>query len=1551
MPSWSVCERFTRSGDHTALSGSSNNYSRNWLQADTSFMVATCYIGLLTIAALVVCYRSRTRLRLYAAFCTCWGLTIAVAGLLRSRFIIGPVPFWLWNFIAEPIGILALMYTITSVGSGFYPLAGHRNIFWKVAMGLLVIYALMAVGHVTYYAVDRALLRPISGEAIQELWALIIQRGIKTQKQLEIQESLLQCRGELTDGNRFVVGAKDWKDLTWVERDMYARPNQSAYSAHQMFMIFTFGWVSAYLFVPLLNHHRRRGPVGRPLDSDMMAVGVWYMTCITLVVLAYTILNMYYFFVPADVFEQQAQALDLCVRATIGPIFFVPAPAYLIKFYRRHLNNPSKGGTTGGGYRGRIDSAGCNTGYHSSFTSPDDPLGTLAPIHSRTGSRMGCREDAGYLKPSVDEPKHQIDGSSNNRHTSLGNSFHQYNSHLDATRTLSEDSTLYQHSPVLFGSSTNRSESSDPLTGGQGPTGIELQRPQQAFTKAAFSERQPGASWNTGSPEHERSDSETRGDFLNSIEKIIDVKGDSQKYSADTREKLVGSPDTAGTTGWERGGWGHVREDSEGNNENSLSHPLEEPYPPHSLSPSPYPDDLVSASEKGLDTQKGSDDFPEPPRVRSKAELSSSNGQELTGLQKQLAEYRSALLPVVMAMQDQDTRDPPPLTFDSRDDPHRHKGDAPYDFGSHSHYNSKIGGRGEGVAVRRLSGESPSSSGFSYIASSPNERTTSFTTTSSVSGVFQDKEKERASGQELATTVHAVDPLHWTKHPSSPTKSPAFALGGRTDYEGKAQLTSTQNGDKHVAGFKKKWLAGRKSTESDRQLPQSKQFEADHIASSNVSKGENKSSKYNSGNFAVEVASPVKGRAKDGRRGVFSKVLSGSGNKAGDWARPSQDMYDQDRDHSPHPPITKSEGKSSGPVHISAPSPATVEALALSSTRSRLVDEDEDKGLQYYYPDPYSSLAEFKRPHGAAPELGGSSSAKDRPASSSPHRHPLSPRPSADGTLTDLAFLSGIKSSDGSNMTPDNVAKGPLSKQSKNALNSRKSPKAEVAAVPVQSNFGVPASSTHTSYPAPSFSAASSSLSRSGSGSKKLKSKQRGNRSKSDVPAARNSMDVGPASPVATMTALPITATRKPSSGLVITQPAKTSLSPPPRQSWTRSKSFQGTTSAITAAILSKTIGGAIQQGSICVDTALANEQQQGQVMAENDTPASGPSSSLSSSESPKPGTMSPLISPTDAVFEERNNNAFSASSPPSSPPATSLARFGGLKPRVQEHRHNSLDRETEYRTGMGKDRTGFSTAAMDLRRANSRHQRSVDNLASAYYYRRAAELSSKGNHSSSLGIKEERERQSIGTVDASSPSSSSSAARPSSPQVGGYGGFTYYGVGGGDGSSGRNSPVPQRSSSPSQRDSGSYALGPQYQKSKTSLEYSLPGGNTAQHRSSPVARMNDGLLNNTSNSLNEHTRTGSLTNSHLMAEDPWTQALIARASGNHSGARPQDSTTPPSSSGSVGAQTKYQQHHHHHRPTRSVDATASMDYPILAATGSHGAGGAYQKGSEPSAR
>lgn len=33
----------------------------------------------------------------------------------------------------------------------------------------------------------------------------------------------------------------------------------------------------------------------------------------------------------------QIQALDLCIRITIGPVYFIPAPRFLIRFYRKHF--------------------------------------------------------------------------------------------------------------------------------------------------------------------------------------------------------------------------------------------------------------------------------------------------------------------------------------------------------------------------------------------------------------------------------------------------------------------------------------------------------------------------------------------------------------------------------------------------------------------------------------------------------------------------------------------------------------------------------------------------------------------------------------------------------------------------------------------------------------------------------------------------------------------------------------------------------------------------------------------------------------------------------------------------------------------------------------------------------------------------------------------------------------------------------------------------------------------------------------------------------------
>ncbi|KAF9288007.1 hypothetical protein BGZ88_008363 [Linnemannia elongata] len=118
--------------------------------------------------------------------------------------------------------------------------------------------------------------------------------------------------------------------------EYYMRPSTEYYLFHQVIMFFTCVWACMYLFIPLVRHHRH-GPVGRAVDSDMMAVGVWYMSSLLSLAFAYSLINFACCIWHELIFVPQIQALDLCIRVTIGPIFFIPAPRFLIRFYRKHF--------------------------------------------------------------------------------------------------------------------------------------------------------------------------------------------------------------------------------------------------------------------------------------------------------------------------------------------------------------------------------------------------------------------------------------------------------------------------------------------------------------------------------------------------------------------------------------------------------------------------------------------------------------------------------------------------------------------------------------------------------------------------------------------------------------------------------------------------------------------------------------------------------------------------------------------------------------------------------------------------------------------------------------------------------------------------------------------------------------------------------------------------------------------------------------------------------------------------------------------------------------
>ncbi|KAF9188280.1 hypothetical protein BGZ50_001458 [Haplosporangium sp. Z 11] len=1429
-----------------------------------------------------------------------------MASLLRSRGIVDAPWFWLWNFIVEGVGIVSLSYVIVSVGSGFYPITGSKkNIFWKMAIGLIIVYGIVAAVNIGCYIEQKVIFNKISGHEVKRLQEEAVGLDLINRQDLESHQAFLVCAGETTE-NRLEVGVPNWNYLIRVEKDLHARPITAVYILHQMLMLVTCGWVSVYLFIPLVKHHRR-GPIGKPVDSDMMAVGVWYLTCIMSITVAYAILNIYYCFSLEHIFLPQAQALDLSLRSTIAPIFVLPAPQLLIRFYRKRFRAHSKGsgsisggGGVGGGMygpRGRFDSTGSNADGPGSFSNessipypftmegswggsdshPQEPIdnatkqgGACVVTYSNTnrGSQSttattrlklfhhtrnrGTSMESSKVFNQDFEPEEQLDIPLTPDENHRPDLFDQY-INMDVTNIRSQpgDSTTYQISTHHPGNEKDNYQSKDPLAG---HNHAGMGSPHQPVTLSASNTTATPSSTTKG-----------QGTLIEeSSEDVIMPKGIPHSLNRDNNrhdstsllmdansrrsENLVGDGDIVGSTGWEVGGWGHTRQTTDGN-ENSLSHPLEQPYPstPPSPSPSPPPRSMMR------DTR--ADRPSHPSGERAVKNTPSYHG--LTGLQKQLAEYRSALLPVVIAMQEGGSRGPPSVTFDSRD-------------GDDSEVNESRGNSMDGQtrhsAARNrrdsfILNDAPPLDQLSYMG---NDRQRTTTTSPMSSDAIQGtKDSTKQYSGHLA---HSVDPSHWSKGftSSSPGKKADYADGiqnptAQGDFHPPLYVATTT--EKPITGFKKKWLAGRKSNEPDRVLPP-KKFEMDYSQATTATSGNDiKAGKYNSGAsiIGMENSQPAKGS----RLGMFSKVLSGAANKGNERSRQSHGT-DMDKEPGTMDPSNKTMAKSSVMAHAIVSVPATVEALALASTRSHLDDEDEDKGLQYYYPDPYSSFAEFKKPQ-RMDESVPPAAAKDRTASlTAPARHPLTPTFPNDRNGSNATRSQGAVSelSPSTHASEDSFAdagqRGPGARPIKGSQPSKKSSKSDTSASSPQSNYTSTMPSP-TNAP-PHSSPLGSLLSRSASGSKRLgsKVKARGSRSKSDVAPARAGSDFVQ-SPT---TALPITATRKPSIPVVpaISQPTQTSLSPPPRQSWMRSKSLQGSTSATSASLFYKTSGNESEQ-PMSINTQLANEHG----VADMVPSSSGTRSSLASSlGSPTTGSLSPTLSATNEGSERTKRN--SPSSPVLSPPTSAFTRLGGLKSR-HDYRHNSLDRESEDyidMRGSGKERTGFSTAAMDRRRASNRHQRSIDNLASAYYYKRASELN---NHYGKPGSESMKGDHSLPSIDLSQS------------------GFSYYGSGSAD--SGRCSPTP-RTQSPNQsdaqsgyRDSLNYTrpspsskrYTPQnHQRGKASLDYSIP------ERTSPVMNASSASGDG---AADENGRTESLTNNmHLMGDDPWTQALIARAQG-----------------------------------------------------------------------
>lgn len=253
---------------------------------DVSYLVATCYISFLTFMALIMVMRSRTPLRLIACGCTVLGLSIAILGFLQNQVSFPRNWFWLWNFFAETVGVVALTFTIVTVGNGFYPISCRRSVLWKLSMCLIVLYGIVATAHIIGYLQQKVIHRKISGHEFSLLREEVLILGMRTEAQQEQSECWAQCLNGLPPGNMSVTGVDNWTQLPRTMKEVFFRPLQWAYVTNQLLMVFTIAWASVYLFVPLLIHHRNRPDlVDRPIDSDMMAIGVWYLSCVMLLTL------------------------------------------------------------------------------------------------------------------------------------------------------------------------------------------------------------------------------------------------------------------------------------------------------------------------------------------------------------------------------------------------------------------------------------------------------------------------------------------------------------------------------------------------------------------------------------------------------------------------------------------------------------------------------------------------------------------------------------------------------------------------------------------------------------------------------------------------------------------------------------------------------------------------------------------------------------------------------------------------------------------------------------------------------------------------------------------------------------------------------------------------------------------------------------------------------------------------------------------------------------------------------------------------------------------
>ncbi|KAF9188878.1 hypothetical protein BGZ50_001104 [Haplosporangium sp. Z 11] len=1160
-------------GDYSRFAHRGSDFRGPWARApdpETTYVVATCYLTFLCVVAVIMCMRAPTRLRGYAFFLTFAGLTIAVAGLLFSKHIISPNWFWTWNFFAELIAVVVLTLTIVSVGSGFYPMTGNRNIYWRMSMGVIVLYGVVAMINLIYYIYHKLVPHPFTGEEVLALRQAIVVKGLYNPWELYSQRKTEKNQGLIPHIDTRWEGAADWRQLAWAEQEMFARPETSYYLGHQFMMLLTCVWAVIYLFIPLVRHHRH-GPVGRPVDSDMMAVGVWYLSSLMTLAFAYGCLNMVYVFNQEFIFEQQAQALDLCLRITLGPIFFLPAPSFLLKFYRNHFRKFK--GSRGGSSSGRNGSAGHNMGsgnnhFNGSFTTSSNynqnglsyPMSTES---TRVGSRLGM--DDGKLPQSSLEiaseahAKHQkptspvhaygrhkifqsrdrglsVESSrvltkdfdsesaqSQNPSEGRPDSFHLYYSKLDAhNHPLSNSAILddcHQATIDRYGSSNNDTRPFD-ADAPQIPKPVLTQAHMlPTRNKSPIAVARPDTEFVSKSPAHPKEDVGSPFDRP------------AKREESSSSDKPVLSMDPTGTTGWEVGGYESQRQGDAKETSSKL--------------------------ESGQKSEK--EGFAQELQLPHDTSL-----QGLTGLQRQLAEHRSALLPQVIAFKAYHEELAATEPFDHKFKP---LNIVPFEP--------------EATVPRAIAADDFDSQKL-YSHSTSNEGV-------SPDSVYSSAKPARSGDQEpgLPSSTYRVDTMHWSM----------------------PQTLSKQKSGKDSGAYN-----------------------VNATVAPNATSGKQRDTK-----------------SKEGLVAVFSKAITGSGHgscsaghKGGQSKSSSHVRLGQDsKDRSSKNGGSNGAEGSSG-IMDKAPVAATVEQLAQRSVqRHEELEGEVTRGPNAYgYSDPYDDAARFKRLQGHA----HSNSTKNIPSGSQNVYSRLDSsmsRAEAKASSTSVATKGTSTQSLGSSKSRDSLAKSNASSKDSQARPISPSSK----------------KSRHSS--------------RSGSKSESAYQESFDSPRSPSVEYARTTTRHTPAIP-------------SPAAPTIPPSMVKTSLSPPPRQSWRRSKSFKGTSGPI-----------------VPIDTNLANEPEV--VGSDPLSSASATNTSFSSQNSPTMHTDGACPTPH-----------------PSSP---NPQQGQGYRGNSQEYNEPRVSKERERILPLSPPLSGLNS-----RLNSSRNHRSIDNMSSAYYYKRAAELNTNSS-------------------------------------------------------------------------------------------------------------------------------------------------------------------------------------------------------------------------------